>query len=152
MKKLEDIIHHNFTDKKRRALVNLFFTSNFIQGKVAEALRPLDMTFEQFNVLSIVNGQEKGRCTVGTIKERMFDRMSNVSRLLNKLVAKGWIEKKRCTNDQRVVYVQITESGVNMRNEGRTIIDAVNKKCETLTVEESNQLNDLIEKLRKNYF
>ena len=148
MEIFEEIIHHKFESKKRRALVNLIFTANVIQGCVAEQLRPLDLTFQQLNILSIVNGQKEGKANVNVIKERMFDRMSNVSRLLNKLVEKGWIIKDRCTNDQRVVYVEITKAGNEIRVKGRKSLEEIMTKKEVLNDVDSDLLNEFLEKMR----
>lgn len=148
MARLEDIIQYEFEDKKRRALVNLLFTAGQINSRINESLRPLDLTFQQFNILSIIKGQPQGQANVNTIKERMFDRMSNVSRLLNKMVTKGWITKDRCSVDQRVVYLSITDEGEHFRKIGRIELDKMMNSCQKLNLEESELLNSILEKLR----
>ena len=148
----EDIIKYTFQDKRKRAVVHMFFAANLLQGKVSEVLAPLDLTFQQLNVLSIVNGQKKGEANVNVIKERMFDRMSNVSRLLNKLVEKGWLTKERCCNDQRVVYIHITPEGNEKRKEGREKIDEIMDKFFVLNDEESDQMHEYLKKFVGIYF
>ena len=79
------------------------------------------------------------------IKERLIDRMPNVSRLLNKLMEKGLVEKQRDTSDQRVVYIKITQTGINAKKAAREMIDGV---VIDLNNEQSDLLNNLLEKVR----
>lgn len=150
--KFEDIIKHEFDDERKKAVAHLMFTTKVLMSKIGEALAPLDLTFQQFNILSIVEGQKGGDACVNTIKERMFDRNSNVSRLLNKMVNKDWLVKKRCTEDQRIVYLHITESGKNVRKEGRKVMDDLMNTFFVLNESESKKLDKSLDKFDSLYF
>lgn len=144
--KIEEELKHNFLTPQQRVSTNIIFTSNWILNKIAVALKPTGLSLQQFNVLSILNGQENQTATVNLIKDRLIDRMPNVSRLLNKLMDKGLIVKERNLSDQRVVYVKLTPEGTAMKVKGRAIID---QGIIDLSNEESDLLNDLLEKIRK---
>jgi DNA-binding MarR family transcriptional regulator len=148
----EEIIKHKFDDKKKKGVAHLLFTSKLLSSKITEALAPEDLTFQQFNILSIVKGQKDGTACVNIIKERMFDRNSNVSRLLNKMVNKEWLIKKRCDQDQRLVYVFITKSGEAKRKKGRAIMDALMESFFVLNNEESKQMDHMLNKFDELYF
>ena len=144
--KIEEELKHQFISPQQRAATNIIFTSNWILNIIAVTLKPTGLSLQQFNVLSILHGQEKQTATVNLIKDRLIDRMPNVSRLLNKLMDKGLIEKERNLSDQRVVYVKLTPLGLEVKEQGRVIID---HGIIDLTDEHSNTLNDLLEKVRK---
>jgi len=144
--KIEEEIKHHFVNPQQRAATNMIFTSNWILNNFAVALKPTGLSLQQFNVLSVLHGQPKHTATVNLIKDRLIDRMPNVSRLLNKLLDKRLIEKERNLSDQRVVYVKLTEEGLALKIKGRIIIDQTTLK---LSDQEADSLNDLLEKIRK---
>ena len=144
--KIEEEIKHHFVSPQQRAATNIIFTSNWILNNFAVALKPTGLSLQQFNVLSVLNGQANHTATVNLIKDRLIDRMPNVSRLLNKLLDKGLIEKERNLSDQRVVYVKLTDEGRALKIKGRMIIDQATLK---LNDDEADSLNELLEKIRK---
>ena len=150
--RFEEIIKHSFQDDRQKAVAHLLFTSKVLLSKIGEALAPLDLTFQQFNILSIIEGQKGGDACVNTVKERMFDRNSNVSRLLNKMVKKEWLVKKRCDQDQRVVYLHITDEGKKMRKQGHKIMDGILKSFYVLDNKESQNLDNLLHQFDQLYF
>lgn len=144
--KIEEELKHQFLNPQQRVATNIIFSSNWILNKIAISLKPTGLSLQQFNVLSILHGQEHETATVNLIKERMIDRMPNVSRLINKLMEKGLIVKERNLSDQRMVYVKLTPEGRQAKIEGRTIID---RGMIQLSDEDADLLNGLLEKLRK---
>lgn len=144
--KIEEELKHEFISPQQRAFTNVIFTSNWILNKIAISLKPTGLSLQQFNALSILHGQPNQMATVNVIKDRLIDRMPNVSRLLNKLMEKDLIEKERNSNDQRVVYVKLTPKGLILKQKGRTLINGV---IIDLDEEQSNLLNNLLEKVRK---
>ena len=144
--KLEDELKHEFVTPQQRAATNIIFTSNWLLNKIAVALKPTGLSLQQFNVLSILDGQTDKTATVNLIKDRLIDRMPNVSRLINKLMEKGLIVKERNNSDQRVVYVKLTETGAALRLKARNII---NNGVISFSEDQANLLNDLLEALRK---
>jgi len=144
--KIEEELKHEFGSRQQRAATNVIFTSNWILNKISVDLKSTGLSLQQFNVLSVLNGQQNHTATVNLIKERLIDRMPNVSRLVNKLLEKGLIEKERNSSDQRVVYVKLTAKGLALRIKARQLI---NNGEIGLTDEESDRLNELLEKIRK---
>ena len=143
--KIEEELKHEFVSPQQRAFTNIIFTSNWVLNKIAVALKPTRLSLQQFNALSILDGQPNKTATVNLIKDRLIDRMPNVSRLLNKLMEKGLVEKQRDTLDQRVVYIKITQKGVNAKKAAREMINGV---VIDLNNEQSDLLNNLLEKVR----
>ncbi|MBC7654939.1 MAG: MarR family transcriptional regulator [Oligoflexus sp.] len=143
--KIEEELKHEFVSPQQRAFTNIIFTSNWVLNKIAVALKPTGLSLQQFNALSILDGQPNKTAFVNLIKDRLIDRMPNVSRLLNKLMEKGLIEKQRDTSDQRVVYIKITQNGINAKKAAREMINGV---VIDLTSEQSDLLNNLLEKVR----
>ena len=143
--KIEDELKHEFVSPQQRAFTNIIFTSNWVLNKIAVALKPTGLSLQQFNALSILDGQPNKTATVNLIKDRLIDRMPNVSRLLNKLMEKGLVEKQRDTLDQRVVYIKITQKGINAKKAAREMINGV---VIDLNNEQSDLLNNLLEKVR----
>ena len=144
--KIEEELKHHFISAQQRAATNVIFTSNWILNKISVSLKPTGLSLQQFNVLSVLHGQDNQTATVNLIKDRLIDRMPNVSRLLNKLLEKGLIEKERNWSDQRVVYVKLTPKGLALKVKARLIID---NGGIGLSDKEADTLNDLLEKIRK---
>lgn len=143
--KIENEIQHTFGSPQQRALTNIIFTSNWVLNRIASAFKPTGLSLQQFNVLSILYGQPQQTATVNLITERLIDRMPNTSRLLNKLMDKGLIEKERNSIDQRVVYIKLTPQGAILKEQARTIIDHI---LVNLDDQEANVLNEMLEKVR----
>jgi len=143
--KIENEIKHIFSSAQQRALTNIIFTSNWVLNRIASALKPTNLSLQQFNVLSILYGQPNYTATVTLITDRLIDRMPNTSRLLNKLMDKGLIEKERNSSDQRVVYIKLTQDGIVQKKKARAIIDSI---LVSLSDEEADLLNDMLEKVR----
>ncbi len=144
--KIEDEIKHQFVSPQHRVGTNIIFTANWLLNKIATLLKPTGLSLQQLNVLSILNGQPGHVATVNLIKDRLIDRMPNVSRLLNKLMEKGLIEKERNLSDQRVVYIKLTAEGEKLRIKGRALL---NEGYFDIGDERANMLNDLLEKIRE---
>jgi DNA-binding MarR family transcriptional regulator len=143
--KIENEIKHIFSSAQQRALTNIIFTSNWVLNRIASALKPTNLSLQQFNVLSILYGQPNYTATVTLITDRLIDRMPNTSRLLNKLMDKGLIEKERNSSDQRVVYIKLTQEGIVQKKKARAIIDSI---LVSLSDKEADLLNDMLEKVR----
>ncbi|WP_443947099.1 MarR family winged helix-turn-helix transcriptional regulator [Pedobacter sp. AW1-32] len=143
--KIEKEIKHTFASPQQRALTNIIFTSNWVLNRISLALKPTGLSLQQFNVLSILYGQPQHVATVNLITERLIDRMPNTSRLINKLMEKGLVEKEKNNTDQRVVSIRLTKSGALLKEQGREIMDAI---LVNLTDDEANVLNGFLEKIR----
>jgi DNA-binding MarR family transcriptional regulator len=123
-------------------------TAQRLNSEVTRQLEPLDLTAQQLKVLSIVAQSQHKKATVNEIKSQMFDPMSNVSRLLNKLMDKALITKVRDKKDKRLVYIQITSLGIELMCSGKTMMDNALSPLAKLQDDELAQLTRLINKIR----
>lgn len=132
----------------KETIIEILHVSNWLQGRIAEILSPHNVSLQQVKVLSII-AQQKDQCaTVGTIREQMQDPMSNVSRLLNKLVEKGLVRKEHSSDDQRVVRIYLLPNGFDVMTKSRQAIDeGLDALCH-LTPEELGSLSALLSKIR----
>jgi DNA-binding MarR family transcriptional regulator len=111
--------------------------------------RSSDITMQQFNVLRILRGQYPNPCSVKLIKERMLDRMSDASRIVDKLKAKGLVDRRECPVDRRSVDILITDKGLELLKSMDSIDENFKNVFKTLTDEEMKTLNHLLDKLRE---
>lgn len=145
--KIEEALHQpSFENPQHKAGMNLLFTANWLSNQYETALKPLGLSLQQLNVLAILKGQSEGKANVNLIKDRMIDRMPNTSRMLNKLMEKGLVEKERTTVDQRMVYIRLTPKGEVAAQQGRELFRKVEYG---LNHQEADILNGLLEKLRQ---
>jgi DNA-binding MarR family transcriptional regulator len=107
-----------------------------------------DITVQQFNVLRILRGQHPKACNLKLVKERMLDRMSDASRIIDKLKAKGFVERHECPNDRRNVDLLITAKGLDLLKSLDHLDEEFKTIFKNLSVSEVKQLNDLLDKAR----
>jgi DNA-binding MarR family transcriptional regulator len=147
--KLEDEIKQKkFKDEYEKLVVNILFTGNWMNLLNAKNLKPLGLTLPQYNVLRILRGQHPEPATVNLLIDRMLDKSSNASRIVDKLLKKNLVARKICKNDRRSVDVLITGKGLELLKQ----IDGESKKWnqiyKTLNPEEAKKLNFLLDKIR----
>lgn len=133
----------------KNTIIGILHVANWLQGKIADILTPYGVSLQQLKVLAIVYKQEGHIATVGTIREQMQDPMSNVSRLLNKLMEKDLVCKEHGTEDQRVVHIHLTPDGVEVMRSGQLAIDeGLNALCH-LTGDELGALDGILAKIKQ---
>lgn len=138
-------IKSKFTNVKDKALINILYTANWISNFQNEFFKPFGISRQQYNILRILRGSQEP-LKVQTIRNRMIERSPNVTRLMDKLHAKDMIERFACEDDRRVVYIKITDIGVNL-------LDSISKDfnkdlLSEITEEEAIQLSELLDKMR----
>lgn len=144
----KDINQQHFQSEGQKAIINLIYTYNWVTERLKAILAEDDITMQQFNILRILRGSDPKPLSTLTIRERMLDKMSDTSRIVDRLVLKGWVDKKMSTLDKRLVDVCITK-------EGKKILEKIDKKSgemnattTALSDAELVQLNQLLDKLR----
>jgi len=137
-----------FNNMHQTVMVALLQTAQRVNYEITKALAPLDLTAQQLKVLNIVFEFDGHQATVNDIKKHMLDPNSNVSRLLNKLMQKKWIEKVRDHNDQRIVFIKITDLGKRVMCDGKVCMDQAMMCAQTLTVNELTSLNLMLNKIQ----
>jgi DNA-binding MarR family transcriptional regulator len=147
--KIEDAIQQKeFKDPYNKLVVNLLYTHSYLVTAQNSLFKPHEISPEQYNVLRILRGQNGVPTTVSSIQDRMLNKMSNASRLVEKLKTKGLVKRDECPNDRRQVDVMITEKGLELLSVLQTQVENGNKSFVHLELEEVNQLNDLLDKMR----
>lgn len=147
--KLEDEIHQKkFKNDYQKLAVNLLYTSHWLNGHYNSFFKNSDITSQQYNVLRILRGQYPNPCNIKLIKERMLDKMSDASRIVDKLKTKKLLDRRECSLDRRSVDVVITDKGLELLKSLDNIDDDFKTIFETLSIEEIQKLNQLLDKLR----
>jgi DNA-binding MarR family transcriptional regulator len=148
MKIEEAIQQKKFKSPYQKAVINLIYTSNWLQNKHLSFFKNFGITGQQFNILRILKGSSPKSISATEIKSRLLDQNSDVSRLLNRLESKHLITKKTCPNDKRATDIFITTAGLDLLNsiDKEKDIDRVLE----LSPEEASMLSDLLDKARGN--
>jgi DNA-binding MarR family transcriptional regulator len=148
MKLEEEIKQKNFKDEYEKLVVNILFTGNWMYLVNTNSLKSAGLTLPQYNVLRILRGQHPKPATVNLLIERMLDKSSNASRIVDKLLNKNLVVRKICKKDRRSVDVLITDKGLDMLKQIDGFQEEWRKTFKTLNREEAKNLNNLLDKLR----
>jgi DNA-binding MarR family transcriptional regulator len=148
--KIDDSHNLKFTSEQQKAVVNIRITSNFIGGKQYQLMSQFGLSMAQFNVLRILRGA-KTHLSVHVVKERMIEKSPNTTRLMDKLIEKELIIRTRCESDKRIVFVEISEKGLELLLQIDEKLEEVNFISKGLTNKEAEQLNELLDKVREKW-
>jgi DNA-binding MarR family transcriptional regulator len=144
----KDIHQPKFRNEYHKMTVNLIYTYNWLMEQSKRFFERADLTPQQFNILRILRGAGKPLSTL-QIRQRMLDRMSDTSRIVDRLIRKELVQKVVCKDDRRLVDVSITDKGLSLLE----MLDGLNAEMDapfqTLSEEEAVSLNQLLDKLRK---
>ena len=148
--KIEDLLKTNDRlPESRRLVLNIIVTANHITELIAEALKPFGVSNQQFNVLRILRGQEGKPANLSTIQERMVTKMSNTTRLVDKLADKDLCERIVCPSNRRKVEIRITRDGLELLKKIDPVIDKVeNDIARKINEKEILSLNTNLNELR----
>lgn len=148
--KIEEIIKSNSPISiEKRTVLNIMFTQNVIADAFNDILKSFDLSVEQFNVLRILRGQKGKPANMCVIQERMIAKTSNTTRLVDKLLLKGLVNREVCEENRRKMEITITEKGLKLLAQLDPKIEAHETLFSAnLTSEELENLNNLLEKYR----
>ena len=144
----KDINQSHFRNEHQKSAINLIYTYNWITEQMKPFFDKADITSQQFNILRILRGAGKPISTL-QIRQRMLDKMSDTSRIVDRLVAKGLVKKAICKEDKRLVDVSITDKGRKLLEKIDKFEPEMDALMGTLTEAEAKTLNNLLDKLRK---
>lgn len=144
----EDLKQSRFTTPTSKAIVNIIFTGNWMMQQQYELLKPFGLTAQQYNVLRILRGQQNNPITVLGITERMMDKMSNASRLVDKLLEKKLVLRRECPQDRRAVDVMILPAGMALLEEIDQVQIAWEKNFAGINTVKMEQLNEILDEFR----
>lgn len=144
----QDIRQSKFHSEHQKAALNLLYTYGWVTEKTREVFASEDITPQQFNILRILRGSHPQPLSTLQIRERMLDKMSDTSRIVDRLIAKGLVKKGTCKTDRRLVDVMITDKGKKMLERLDARQDELDNIIGNLTTKEATILSDLLDKLR----
>jgi DNA-binding MarR family transcriptional regulator len=143
----KDIQQQAFRSEYQKASVNIIFSANWLNEKIKTFLDVEDITLQQYNILRILRGSHKPMSTL-QIRERMLDKMSDTSRIVERILKKGLVEKKVCSSDKRLVDVIISKKGLVVLEKLDTKNAELDSILQGLTQEDAQALNRLLDKMR----
>ena len=144
----EDIKQKEFKSAYHKATINIIYTNNWISQLNQKVFKSFGLTNPQFNILRILRGQYPNASTVNLLIERMLDKSSNASRIVDKLEAKGLVIRKQCPSDRRAVDVYISEVGLELLEKMDAEMEPLEQRNKHLNEQESEELSRLLDKMR----
>ncbi len=143
-----DINQRKFRSQYQKAIVNLIYTYNWTTERLKNIFDKEEITMQQFNILRILRGSEKPLSTL-QIRERMLDKMSDTSRIVDRLLLKGLVKKETCESDKRLVDVVISDKGRKLLEKLDAFEKDIDGIVDSLTEQEATILNNLLDKIRQ---
>jgi DNA-binding MarR family transcriptional regulator len=143
-----DINQRTFRNPQQKSMVNLIYTYHWVVERIKQFLSDEDITLQQYNILRILRGSSPKPLSTLQIRERMLDKMSDTSRIVDRLRLKGLVEKSTAKSDKRLVDVLISDKGRKLLDK----LDVQNVKLDNimhgLGEEDLKVFNDLLDKIR----
>jgi DNA-binding MarR family transcriptional regulator len=144
----EAIKQKKFPNQFVKAEVNILYTAGWIENFSNKFFKRFDISMQQYNVLRILRGQYPNPVMLSVITERMIDKMSNATRLVEKLRQKGLVSRELNPNNRRQVDIRITEKGLLLLKEIDDNFHVMEEKFKNITEEEAEILNNILDKMR----
>ena len=133
----------------RKTVISILKSGYKINDELSSLFKKFDLSIPQFNVLRILRGQKGKPANLSTVQEHMIHKMSNTTRLIDKLIQKGFVKRNICENNRRKIEVYITNSGLQLL---KSIDDRLDNKesfiLENLNIEEKNELIRILSKIK----
>ena len=144
----KDISQQSFRNEHQKGIINIIYTYNWMNEKMKKVFDAEGITGQQYNILRILRGAAKPISTL-QIRERMLDKMSDTSRIVDRLVLKGLAKKNVCKNDKRLVDVSISPNGIKLLEKIDKHENDMDAILGTLSDAETKTLNKLLDKIRE---
>lgn len=147
---IEELIQTKTLPLSRKLTINLLYSANWANDILTDAIKPFGISLAQFNVLRILRGQQDKPANLSTINSRMVSKTSNTTRLVDKLITKGYSERTICPSNRRKVEIIITQKGLSLLKTIDPIIDQAEQNITSqINENELELLNKLLNKLRQ---
>lgn len=144
----KDIQQTNFRNEFQKMGINIIYTANWLNEKMGQILATEDITQQQYNILRILRGSEAPLSTL-KIRERMLDKMSDTSRIVDRLIVKGLVEKTACIKDKRLVDITVSKKGLQLLEKLDSLNDHIDAVLKGVSEKEAQALNQILDKLRE---
>ena len=130
-------------------MVNLQFTQLAVSNKLGEVFKRANISAQQYNVLRILRGQYPNSASIGLIKDRMLDKNSDVSRIIDRLKRKKLLERKECKLDRRQKDVTISDEGLKLLETLDQDLSSIEKVIANVSEEDAVKLNSILDEIRQ---
>lgn len=141
----KEILQSKPISEYQQAYLNLLYTSSWLHLQSTKLLKQYGISSQQFNILRILQNSHPKPASVKLLTEQMTDKMSNASRLVEKLKQKGFVEREACDNDRRRVDVSLTSKGLELLEKTALLVDQnIEASMRNLSPEQTAILNDLL--------
>ena len=144
----KDIQQTNFRNEFQKMGINIIYTANWLNEKMGQILSTEDITQQQYNILRILRGSDVPLSTL-KIRERMLDKMSDTSRIVDRLIVKGLVEKTACVKDKRLVDITVTKKGLQLLEKLDGLNEPIDSILKGVSEKEANTINEILDKLRE---
>ncbi|MAD49784.1 MAG: MarR family transcriptional regulator [Flavobacteriales bacterium] len=146
----QSISQAKFDSEQEKLMINVIYSANLLNLITTRLFKPFDLSLQQYNVLRILRGQKGSSIALMEIENRMLDKSSNVSRLVDKLISKDLVNRSVCSEDRRRIEILITSNGISILKEIDAILSEMNSKLkELISDDDANQTNRILDHLRE---
>ena len=143
----QDIQQSNFRNEFQKMGINLLFTANWLNEQIGKMLSEEGVTQQQYNILRILRGSTTPLSTL-KIRERMLDKMSDTSRIVDRLIAKELVIKNTCEKDKRLVDITLSPKGLNLVDQLDQFNDRIDALLKGINESEAQMMNQILDKIR----
>jgi DNA-binding MarR family transcriptional regulator len=143
----KDIQQTNFRNEYQKLGINLMYTASWLNERIGRFLMQEDITQQQYNILRILRGSEVPLSTL-QIRERMLDKMSDTSRIVDRLIVKELVQKSACKADKRLVDITLTQKGLELVIRLDQFNDQIDSILQGVSKEDAATVNEILDKLR----
>jgi len=146
----KEIQQSNFNSEHQKLMINVLFTASWLNQQTTDLLKPYNISWQQFNILRILRGRHPEPATVKILAERMIDKMSNASRLVEKLRQKGYVERSECQEDRRRVNIVLTDLGLEIVNKATKEMEVnMERRLFSIPDEDVRNTNATLDQMRQ---
>tara|TARA_Y100000385_G_C12712040_1_gene475008 strand:+ start:49 stop:516 length:468 start_codon:yes stop_codon:yes gene_type:complete len=145
----QSISQAKFDSEQEKLMINVIYSANLLNLITTRLFKPFDLSPQQYNVLRILRGQKGKSIALMDIEDRMLDKSSNVSRLVDKLIFKDLVNRSVCSEDRRRIEILINASGMSILKDIDVILDEMNSKLKDLiSDDDAKDTNRILDHLR----
>lgn len=143
----QDIQQASFRNEFQKMGINLLFTANWLNEQIGKILSEEGVTQQQYNILRILRGSATPLSTL-KIRERMLDKMSDTSRIVDRLIAKELVVKNTCEKDKRLVDITLSPKGLDLVDQLDQFNDRIDALLKGINASEATTMNQILDKIR----
>jgi len=144
----KEIKQKSFKSPYHKLVLNILFSASWLNTLQNKTFKPYGISPQQYNILRILRGQQGKAVALSVLQERMIDKMSNASRLVDKLLLKEMVDRKQCPEDRRQVEISITEKGLDVLKQLDDKVNNLENSMSNVTEKEAAEVNRILDKMR----